>query len=151
MRNIQLIIFLSLLVLACGVMKKEVREQKREAGRMEVLRGDSLWMEQLERWGAKRKVEMWRMEFMKPDSADRQFVHSVTVVSSEEEACGEASSSLSAETETQACAEMEAEASHEEQSVAETRRGALFWGVWAVGLMVVLVCIVKVRAYRDTS
>jgi hypothetical protein len=127
--NFQLIISF-LLVFGCGV-RKESQSTYREAGRVEVLRGDSLWLERMEHLWATRKMELRHIEFMEPDSAERQFVRSVTVVHSEEEAGGEASSSLTAGTEVRARAEMEAEASEEDRFEAGTKKGGLLRGILA--------------------
>jgi hypothetical protein len=93
----------------------------------------------MEHLWAKRKVEVRYIEFTEPDSAKRQFVRSVRMVHSEEEAGGEASSSLRARTEIQVEADVEAEASQTETFKSETKRGALFWAVW------VAVCLVAIK------
>jgi hypothetical protein len=114
------------------VRKERVSEGAyREEGRLEVLRKDSLWEERLAQVWVGRKMEVLHLELMEPDSAARQFVRSVTVVRSAEEGRGRVSSSLLSGAEVSALAETGAEAWQEERSLVKTKRGALFWGVWA--------------------
>jgi Mg2+/citrate symporter len=84
-----------------------------------------------------------------PDSSDRQFVRSVTLITAKEEAGGEASSSLRAESKTQISAEAEMQASLSEQAEAEKKRGPLFWVALIATLAVIAAIIKKIVFSRN--
>ncbi|MDR1556205.1 MAG: hypothetical protein LBS88_04135 [Tannerellaceae bacterium] len=118
------------LLWGCGVKRQE-QSQYRETERMEMLRTDSLQVRRLAREWSGRKMEVQHIEFMEPDSVGRQFMQSVTLFTSAEEARGEVSSALASKTEAEAGAEREAEATQHKRREAGTKKGSLLWGVVA--------------------
>jgi hypothetical protein len=92
-------IFSAACFFGCGG-RKEVAAEVREAVVAEWRRTDSLRMERMAWEWATRTLEVSHVTFDLLDSSGRQAVSSVTRITAKEEAGGETSSSLSAESET---------------------------------------------------
>ncbi|GHU09134.1 hypothetical protein FACS189431_6660 [Alphaproteobacteria bacterium] len=131
-------VILLVMITSCKV-KKQSELYTNETGTAEMLKADSLRLERIVSDWAKRKLEVRHIAFTKPDSLDRLFISSITLLTAEEEAEGNASSSLQGKSTMQAKADITKEAILTEKTEAEKKSSPLFWAALIAALIVLAI------------
>lgn len=130
------VLCLVLFLVGCSVKKKGI-DRRQEKLEQYGLQKDSIVWTELTAQLRERRIALEHWQLSPPDSSDRQYVQSVTLVQTEEKVHQEEQSDLRRESHLQVETTEEKQMKYKEQSEAGSRR----FPVWGAGIVLLIVVL----------